>query len=204
MIRCPRCDHENPDDALECDFCGGQILRPEELASDLGDLGDAQPTASAAPDAAGIPAPDGAAESSAAPALKDWATRRLKLPQDASNMPKWGTAGFGPERRILLHVKGFDRPVMVRVTDPLTVGRFDTETGLAPDVDLEGYDAMELGVSRRHVTLLIADDALKVIDLDSANATFINGQRLIPHQARILRDGDELRLGRMVMRVQFA
>jgi len=34
-----------------------------------------------------------------------------------------------------------------------------------------------------------------VVDLDSTNGTFLNGMRIMPHQPRILRDGDEIRLG---------
>ena len=38
----------------------------------------------------------------------------------------------------------------------------------------------------------------------SANSTYLNGQRLLPSEPRILRDNDELRLGRLVIRVTFA
>ena len=41
------------------------------------------------------------------------------------------------------------------------------------------------------------------MDLGSANATYLNGQKLIPFQARILRDGDELKLGNCGVRVGF-
>ena len=34
------------------------------------------------------------------------------------------------------------------------------------------------------------------------NGTFLNGERLSPHQARILRDDDEVHLGRLVFRVR--
>jgi pSer/pThr/pTyr-binding forkhead associated (FHA) protein len=86
----------------------------------------------------------------------------------------------------------------------MVLGRYDTDTGETPEIDLEEYDAQDLGVSRRHAAILIEDDAVKIMDLGSANATYINGQKLIARQARILRDGDELRLGRMVIRINFA
>ena len=35
------------------------------------------------------------------------------------------------------------------------------------------------------------------------NGTFLNGQRLVPNQPRILRDGDEIRLGHLVLYVRF-
>ena len=58
-------------------------------------------------------------------------------------------------------------------------------------------------MSRRHLDLPRQHDTILVTDLGSANSTYINGQRLIPREPRILRDNDELRLGRMVIRVTF-
>jgi pSer/pThr/pTyr-binding forkhead associated (FHA) protein len=62
---------------------------------------------------------------------------------------------------------------------------------------------MDYGVSRNHLTLSRDNDTIFVTDLGSANSTFLNGQRLMPHEPRILRDSDELRLGRLVVRVNF-
>lgn len=132
------------------------------------------------------------------------ATRRLDAAVESVNFPHWGTARLGKERKLVLHVRDHQSPLIVNLTDQLTLGRFDPDTGEHPDVNLEDYDAQEKGVSRRHAAILVEDEALKVMDLGSANATFLNGQKLIAHQARILRDGDELRLARMIIRVHFA
>jgi len=48
-------------------------------------------------------------------------------------------------------------------------------------------------LSRRHAELIIEDDHLRVIDLDSANGTFLNGQKIEEGSAR---PGDELRFDR--------
>ncbi|KAB2855894.1 MAG: FHA domain-containing protein, partial [Anaerolineae bacterium] len=37
----------------------------------------------------------------------------------------------------------------------------------------------------------------------SVNGTFLNGQRLIPRQARIVHDGDEMRFGKLALRIYF-
>ncbi len=132
------------------------------------------------------------------------ATQVLDEAPQASSVPRWGTASLGTERKLLLHVRGHDTPLIVPLAEKLIVGRYDTETEQSPEVDLSGYDAARLGVSRHHALILAEDDGLKVMDLNSANFTYINGQRLIAHQSRILRDGDELRLGHMVIRIAFA
>ncbi|MCD4686074.1 MAG: FHA domain-containing protein [Anaerolineae bacterium] len=131
-------------------------------------------------------------------------TRVLNQRPAASNVPRWGTASLGSERKLLLHVRGFDTPLVVPLHDRLLLGRYDAPSDSVPDIDLEEYDGTRLGVSRRHAVITVDEDGLRVMDLDSANHTFINGQRLIAHQERILRDGDELRLGQLVMRVNFA
>ena len=42
-----------------------------------------------------------------------------------------------------------------------------------------------------------------MVDLGTPNGTYLNGQRLIPNQARVLRDGDDVRLGHLVLQVKF-
>jgi pSer/pThr/pTyr-binding forkhead associated (FHA) protein len=60
-----------------------------------------------------------------------------------------------------------------------------------------------MGVSRRHASLALENNKLNLWDLGSSNGTFINGTRLTPHQPSPLRDGDEVRLGQMVLRLFF-
>ncbi len=131
-------------------------------------------------------------------------TRMLENTPYHPSVPRWGTASLGGARKLLLHVRGYDTPLVVPLAERLIIGRYDTETGKTPDISLDEYGAREQGVSRQHAMIVWGADGLKVMDLGSANHTFINGQRLIMHQARILRDGDELRLGRLVIRVHFA
>ncbi len=84
------------------------------------------------------------------------------------------------------------------------IGRSEGST-MRPDIDLSAHNAGEMGVSRLHVALQYSakNNLLSVSDMKSANGTFINGQKLYPQEVRVLRDGDELRLGRLVMRVYF-
>ena len=84
------------------------------------------------------------------------------------------------------------------------IGRSEGST-MKPDIDLGAHNASEMGVSRLHVALQYnaKNSLLSVSDMKSANGTFINGQKLYPQEVRVLRDGDELRLGRLVLRVYF-
>src|SRR4051794_28858338 len=49
-------------------------------------------------------------------------------------------------------------------------------------------------VSRRHATLLVQADGVRVLDDTSTNGTFLNGERITVAQAR---GGDELQFGRV-------
>jgi pSer/pThr/pTyr-binding forkhead associated (FHA) protein len=46
-------------------------------------------------------------------------------------------------------------------------------------------------------------EALQIIDHGSPNGTYLNGQKLIKEEARILRDGDDIRLGHLAIRITF-
>lgn len=62
-----------------------------------------------------------------------------------------------------------------------------TLVGRDPGCDLTIDSNM---LSRRHAEIHIEDDHLKVVDLDSSNGTYLNGERI---QEAIARPGDELR-----------
>ena len=69
--------------------------------------------------------------------------------------------------------------------------------------DATDHSALEKGVSRRHASIVRKDGSLYLVDKASANGTFLNGQKLVANQPRVLRDGDEVRLGRLTMLVTF-
>lgn len=115
---------------------------------------------------------------------------------------KWGTARFDNQTVILLHVRGYDQPLRVLFgEEELVIGRSHETSSV--DVDLTEHGAIDAGVSRRHALLRRQNETIVLVDLNSANGTFLNGQRIISNEPRILRDGDELRLGRLVIRTSF-
>jgi pSer/pThr/pTyr-binding forkhead associated (FHA) protein len=83
------------------------------------------------------------------------------------------------------------------------MGRSDVGSVEKPNIDFAPYDALDKGVSRSHATIELSEDTLTIVDTGSANGTFLNGQRLVPNQPRVLRDGDELRLGKLIANIYF-
>ncbi|MBZ0301352.1 MAG: FHA domain-containing protein [Anaerolineae bacterium] len=66
-------------------------------------------------------------------------------------------------------------------------------------IDLARYDGEELGVSRRHLHFRYdpQDKTVRITDMNSANGTFINGQKLHPGEVHVLRHGDRMRVGQL-------
>ena len=119
--------------------------------------------------------------------------------------PRWGTARFNQHSTLEIKLRDINERFIFhhREIGEITIGRRDPNTNRSPEVDLEPYDALNKGVSRRHASILLQTGALRLIDHGSPNGTYLNGQKLISGEARILRDGDDIRLGHLVVRVTF-
>ena len=83
----------------------------------------------------------------------------------------------------------------------ICLGRRDPSNGVFPSLDLASDGAIQAGVSRHHAKIYEVENRLVVEDTGSANGTFLNRQRLIPHLPYALRQGDTLNLGRLQLRV---
>jgi pSer/pThr/pTyr-binding forkhead associated (FHA) protein len=83
----------------------------------------------------------------------------------------------------------------------LTIGRNDPTNGIRPDIDLsELGDACER-VSRRHAVLVRNGPLLMLKDLGSANGTYVGAKRVIVGEMEPIGFGDELRFGRVVLKL---
>ncbi len=85
----------------------------------------------------------------------------------------------------------------------IALGRRDHSTGITPQVDLTAYGGSELGVSRQHATIKRQGVSLYLVDHRSINGTYLNGQELLPEQPRMLRDGDDIQLGKLTLRIHY-
>jgi len=83
------------------------------------------------------------------------------------------------------------------------IGRADSDSKFTPDIDLSGYKAQELGVSRRHARFLAQNNRVTVEDLSSANGTFINGKVINVHEPYRIYEGDVIMLGKLQLQVHF-
>lgn len=84
--------------------------------------------------------------------------------------------------------------------DTFVIGRVDPASGSFPDIDLVPFGGEEGGVSRRHAQITRSDNLYFIEDLNSVNYTFVNKQKIALGVAHPLQDGDEIRLGRVLLR----
>jgi pSer/pThr/pTyr-binding forkhead associated (FHA) protein len=132
-------------------------------------------------------------------------TQRLKdVPAKMRNSEDWGTASFDTDGQLVLHIPHAGKTIVIIPTRRTVLGRQDRNAGIYPDLDLSPYDALVQGVSRQHAAIRReSGQTLTVVDLSSSNHTYLNGEQLTPHHPTLLRDGDKLRLGRLVLEVYF-
>jgi pSer/pThr/pTyr-binding forkhead associated (FHA) protein len=90
------------------------------------------------------------------------------------------------------------------VNDESTIGRWDADNGVFPDVDLDAYDP-DAKVSRRHARIIRSNGSYFIEDLGSTNGTYVNrGRRLLPGNSQSLKDGDEVIVGKTFLRFKIA
>lgn len=83
-----------------------------------------------------------------------------------------------------------------------SIGRWDADSGIFPDIDLDEDDP-EAKISRRHARIIRHSGQFLIEDLGSTNGTFINrGRRLLPGKRHILQHGDEVIVGKTFLKFQ--
>jgi hypothetical protein len=94
---------------------------------------------------------------------------------------------------------GKEFPIMGIETN---IGRWDADSGIFPDVDLDEDDT-EAKVSRRHARIVNHNSQFFIEDLGSTNGTFVNrGRRLLPGKRHMLQNGDEVIVGKTFLKFQ--
>jgi hypothetical protein len=173
MIYCQKCLHVSPDGSMFCDQCGTSLLiNPQRTPPQL---------QAASPPTPAVPAH--------VPVGYGLDTKKNELASGALNRP-----------RVRLRLSTGHTFQLSGKTEYL-IGRRDEKEHIYPDVDLADYNGAAHGVSRRHALIYVEADGVFIEDQQSRNETIRGGFRLLPFQRYQLQDGDELRLGNIVLLV---
>lgn len=115
----------------------------------------------------------------------------------------WGNALSPAHQPVVFQLLDLQASITAPLRERIVIGR-KADINTAPvDVDLSPHEAFKKGVSRQHAALSRVHRNIFLTDLDSANGTYLNGEKLVPYQERIVRDGDEIRLGNLRVRLHF-
>ncbi len=126
-----------------------------------------------------------------------------RLDEDDFVIPRPGkyTDSLVPESGLGIYLEN-TVPVTVIRDEEAILGRRAAGTG-GLVIDLVPFDAIQMGVSRRHALIHREEDGYYITDLNSTNGTRINGRRLLPNTPCRLSSGDIVRLGRLNLLVLY-
>jgi len=193
MIKCPTCQTSNLDTSRFCDECGTRLAQAQPVA-------DPQPASYVPPAvSADYPSPRIATPTSVdIPGLDQFPT------EENVQVPPGAPEESAGRAHAMLVIERGDGPgtEFKLVSDDSTIGRWDADNGVFPDVDLDAFDS-DAKVSRRHARIRRMNGAYYIEDLGSTNGTYVNrGRRLLPGNSQPLNDGDEVIVGKTFLRFQ--
>ncbi len=189
MSKCPTCNTSNLDTSRFCDECGTRLAVAPQFT-------DRQPPAYVPPvQVEPVPRPAGATSVDIPAAVFAYENSQ-DVPQVVDERPETAHA-------VLVIERGDSPGTEFRlINDDSTIGRWDADNGVFPDVDLDAFDS-DAKVSRRHARIRRSNGSYYIEDLGSTNGTYLNrGRRLLPGNTEVLNDGDEVIVGKTFLRFQ--
>jgi hypothetical protein len=194
---CPQCGTAAIAGEAFCDNCGAPLNAPSRPA--------AQPTvpgyATGVPPQPAYPAPQPASYPSPVPTAPP---NQQFTPAPAAPVVSPPPLAAVPARAVLapaqLIVAASGAAVPLPNAAQAIVGRGDPVSNFFPDIDLNPYGAIDNGVGRRHMRLFIQGGQVLIEDLDSTNGTLLNSQKLTARQPQPIRDGDQIVVGKLLLR----
>ena len=205
--KCSQCGTENADDARFCDICGYDLDQAPIPTPPVGPV--VQPPIGNPP-VGGNQCPNPDCHAQVSPADDFCPSCGLQLKGQAVDQ---GNANQGDGQAVLppppppppvgslvgkfTVVDANTDLVIPNGKTEAIIGRQDAQSGVFPEVDLDQFDAINKGVSRRHCKLTLQGGLMYIEDLNSVNHTYLRQQQLTPGQKYAINDGDEVVLGKM-------
>ncbi|OGO38243.1 MAG: hypothetical protein A2Z03_08415 [Chloroflexi bacterium RBG_16_56_8] len=100
-----------------------------------------------------------------------------------------------------LHLLDTGQVLPLSKRSEFTLGRISEGQPIVPDIDLASFQAYASGVSRMHALIKRDGARVLIMDLGSANGTYLNGRRLSANMEQPLNHGDVIALGKLKMQI---
>jgi hypothetical protein len=216
MIRCYRCGTDNLEGSEFCDECGTRLVRNDAAPLPPPPQFNREPvtpkpaTPYTPPHSSPPPLVRTGADWLPLPGTGDRVVRAVSPGEPHPGQPETATP-TGPRPSapptggviawlIVQRAGRNGREFALPVETELMIGRWDADSGIFPDIDLD-LDDPEAKVSRRHARITYSNHQYLIEDLGSTNGTFINrGPRLLPGNRQPLNHGDEIIVGKTFLR----
>jgi hypothetical protein len=125
-----------------------------------------------------------------------------KFPANFPDLKKDSSQSFeGGDSWGSLHLLDTGQVLPLSSRSEFTLGRHSEGQPIMPDIDLTPYQAYAGGVSRLHAIIKRDGPRIILMDLGSANGTYVNGKKLQANVEQVLNHGDIIALGKLKMQV---
>ena len=118
-------------------------------------------------------------------------------PPDVSVVPPVASAPAPAATAARLVIKDDGAEFPLEGKSEFLVGREDPVSNIYPDIDLTPHKGEEHGVSRMHAKIYAQGAQYLIEDLNSTNSTYLNRQKLAAKTPTPIKDGDEVRFGKV-------
>jgi serine/threonine-protein kinase len=113
---------------------------------------------------------------------------------------------FKLEPKLVLRCEIGEKPgeLYTVTTERAMIGRADKKQGITPEVDLDPQERKQPHptISRQHAEIAMGPDGFRVVDLGSHNGSWVNDVQLKKGRPQILKKGDRLKVGIIVLLVE--
>lgn len=208
MMRCPTCQTANLESSRFCDECGSRLAAANEMtiAAHPAEPQITAPPAYVPPQPNPVSQPHPVAHSN--PVARPVSVTSVGVPamdmeiETGISMQDFNKNSSVAHAALVIERGDVPGTEFKLVNDESTIGRWDADNGIFPDVDLDAHDS-DAKVSRRHARIVRNHGSYFVEDLGSTNGTYVNrGRRLLPGNPQALSDGDEVIVGKTFLRFQ--
>jgi hypothetical protein len=196
-FNCPQCGQPNVPGASFCENCGAQLGQPAPVQQPPYQAPVQQPPYQAPVQQPPYQAPVQQPPYQAPVQQPPYQAPVQQPPYQAPYQPPMQQSMGGTGRLV---VQGTNASIPIPAGKPtMIIGREDPVSSIFPDIDLDPYGGHDAGVGRQHAKLLAQGGQILLEDNNSVNGTWVNRQKLPPNQPRPLNNGDELRLGKLIL-----
>ena len=105
---------------------------------------------------------------------------------------------------ITILIPGNEKPTVFRNKEVILIGRRDEMLNFHPEVDLTDYYGVLMGVSRKHAEITLKGGQCFIKDLNSSNGSWLNEVIMVPGNTYPLKNGDQVRFGKLLLLVHLS